>query len=341
MHEALQQLLAYIRSCLAAGQDEATIRQTLYDNQWGPRWIDQAFHELHAAAHPPAWQPPEPPATAQPHFEEPTLRNVYTSLVNAIKMNVRLVIAAFVTSGLVALLINTLLDKLTTSALDAAFRATSFGTLALILLTLVGLLNVVVAIISSSLVVAATALAIEPSGEQTPQAIVTQTLRSFLPVTGAWLGFSLILYLPIIIVDFVGLAFFSYSVGVVQSQPLILICLFIFMIAWTVVILLRFILVGFVKIYEPQTGYLEAFRRSSSLLRSRGGQIFVVKVGAVATVLYILGRIILRPRAGIFGLGTHNIVKFNIFVIIIGIGVVGGLLMLYHRLRNNEHAHQR
>lgn len=360
-----QKLLEFIEQQRQKGIADEQIRQTLLEHKWDSTLVAQALHEASHNGLPSTNATPQPnlsnttlnqgpvfrgteeplagaaPTPLSPDLspEAPQKYNVTTALsdaVGAIRQNVAVVLPVFLigigiiygTSLLVELLIRTFI----TSDSMSIWSMPSLGALAAM-----AVIYLAFYLIASAYLVASTAQAIADGRKQERRSIggVLQASWLRLPkLIGAQALFTLVLFWPFAAIMIGGILISLGASGASQASinQIIFPIAYILAFCWVVIGMLRFALVPYVAIFEPEVPVVRTLARSQKLLQD-GGQWFLFKLIIGSILLYVGMFILMISALGTNAYGTGSFAEISIILslasFVISLLFFGIFVMLY------------
>lgn len=361
MNDPFDKVINYIKQHLDQGIPEEAIRQTLLQHNWSADVIDQAF----SVAKPPTAYlptiPTRPPSaydttsaqnwqqndTEQDHTpnqtnylqtnsQAPSKYNVFRAIGdalsairnNAVTYSLSVIIsyiAAAVILGIVFLVIGILLPS------ESGMLTSASNMLPRLFVSMV--VYTIFYPASSGIVLAITSLALYAGSQGRKNSLANVFSMSFTiigrVILAELLFIVVVFWLPALMVILPAIHMISSTISgataSISSLVLLLIATLV-AIVWAYITLVRFALVPFVALFEPNVPITKTLGRSKHLLM-KGGQWFLVKgfllLAAITIVLNIL-----TPENSSAGADVMNVVG-SVIIIIVSILANGVLVMLY------------
>jgi hypothetical protein len=335
MKQQFEQLVAYINQQSERGVSKEAVRQALLQAGHNAQTIDEAL----AAAGTPAQSVAAPQMPPQQHAVQPTQQSeqgaqpphqqpaapakyrVFRALADAVvaaKNNALSFFAATVVSYALAVLGLFIAGVVLGSVLFSSLTFTGNWAIALLLMLLV---YGVWYILAYSFVFSSVSLALfnGATGQKTGTAA---TLRRAVIATGRVIGANALL--AVVFVSPMVLVLLLYFA--VRFPSPILFLLILASVVWQLVALLRFALVPYVALFEPEIPLRKTLTRSSHLLK-KGGQWFLVKgflliMAILIAVSAATGQTLREVESG------NDPLSFAL-LIVLTLAVNGALVMLY------------
>lgn len=352
MNDQFDQLVAYIKQNLSQGTPEDRIRQTLLQHNWSAELVDKAFL-LASTPQAPAQQSQAnvleqelvDNAQAAPQDVHEYGGQANTNPVSPVKYKVfRAIGDTFQAVG-----------KNAPTFFMTAFMSYAFAGVALFMLVLlvgvalfsgtglffaspIKLLTILFGTmifytawftVTNAFILSTTSLALYDGSinrKSSLSTIMSQAFSRLSRVIVANILFSLVVFWPTVLISLLPFILLASGEGAGNSVFFLMPLAVLLSIGWVTVTLLRFALVPYVALFEPDVPLLKTLGRSNHLLR-KGGQWFLVK-GFLLVFLVVL---VLSAVTGqnIPEVANSNNVVSTIAIFVISALVNGALVMLY------------
>ncbi len=349
MDEQFRQIAEYINQHLNQGQTEEDIRNYLLQNGWTQDQTEKAFFAARSINPDPIGlalqstdnssvsnERPLEHAQAPTDMMQPKKYRVFRAIqetFSAIKVNMKAVAAALLIPILISVAVVVILGFIITTT--TMFTRTE-GVSSLVALTLTVLWQVVGVAIMTAVYTSMLGLAINDGAEGRKGQIKSLLRLAIQRVRRVFLGtllLNLYIALPILLVIIVifGLLLQPESLNGFAGLGLGLAAMFfiqLIALIWTLIIVLRYSLIPFIALFEPDIPLRQLRKRSKHLL-IKGGQWFLIKGFLLLLIVFILIGVLAGESMEELLSSSNPLTIGTLLIILLGLLANGAMVVLY------------